>query len=510
MGLIQRLFKTERRAVDEESETFLETNSALLKALVGSSEITAETALEIPAFSAAVDFISTTVAMLPIKLYKENSQHRKTEEVTDDRRLFLLNDEADTLMNAFEAKRAQVRDMLIYGAGYAFIDRNGGALRYVKNGNVSVMKNSDPIFREADILVGGRHYFPFDFVILTRNSEDGVTGVGAVKEHNTLLSAMYNLIKYENAVSKTGGNRKGFLQANHKLAKPVLDEMKQAWAELYSNNSNNMMILNDGVTYAPSASSAVEMQLNESKESNSDQIASIFGLSTAVISGKAGTQEYMSAVRTAVLPIVEAYQAALNRALLAESEKGQMYFALDTTELLKGDTLSRYQAYAVGLQNNFLQIDEVRYMEDREPIGFDYVKLGLQDVLLDPKTGTIYTPNTNQLAKMGEQLLQNPLESGIIEERERQWKKGDHGYFAGSVSDGGGGSSKMTRREYNRVSHEIFTNNPLLKVGSSHTSFYGDFFYGYSVVEPGTYKFDLKMKIEGNEEKIKMWRQNNE
>lgn len=66
--------------------------------------------------------------------------------------------------------------------------------------------------------------------------------------------------------------------------------------------------------------------------------------------------------------------------------------------------LSRYQAYAVGLQNNFLQPDEVRYKEDMPPLGFNYIKLGLNNVLLDPNTGVIYTPNTNKTVKMGESV----------------------------------------------------------------------------------------------------------
>ena len=92
-----------------------------------------------------------------------------------------------------------------------------------------------------------------------------------------------------------------------------------------------------------------------------------------------------------------------------------MYFAFDTTELLKGDMLKRYQAYQIALQSNFMQIDEVRYKEDLPKLGFNYVKLGLQDVLLDVKSGTVYTPNTNQTSKIGEEILQNKGESGIIE-----------------------------------------------------------------------------------------------
>ncbi len=401
MGIIKKIFGLETRASLDGGTITPETDAALLRALVGTGEITPETALEIPAFSAAVDFISSTVAMLPVKLYRESPEQHKTEEITDDRRLFLLNDEENPIMSALEAKRAQVRDMLINGAGYLYID-GGKALYYVKQGDISVQSNSEPIFRDFDILVGAKRYLPFNFVILTRSSTDGVTGRGAVQEHKTLLSAMYNALKYENVISRTGGNKKGFLQAEHKLSQEAFDKMKRAWEELYANNGNNMMLLNDGVKYVPSASTSVEMQLNENKRTNSEQIAAIFGLSPEVISGTADTAKYMSAVRTAVLPVVEAYQAALNKSLLTEAEKGRYYFALDTTELLKGDTLSRYQAYAVGLQNNFLQIDEVRYLEDMAPIGFNYVKLGLQDVLLDPKTNTVYTPNTNRAAQMGQ------------------------------------------------------------------------------------------------------------
>ena len=338
MGFLNKVFKTEKR-----SEGTWEAGAELLRAIVGNSEITAEKALEIPAFSAAVDFICNTISMLPVKLYRENLRDNSTEEITGDKRLFLLNDEANQVMGADLAKRAALRDMLIFGSGFLYIDQDNfgdiSGIYYVKKSDVSVMSNADPIFRDFNLLVGGRSYLPWDFVILTRNSEDGVTGVGAVDEHKTLLSAMYAVMKYELVLSKTGGNKKGFLQSEQNLNEAAFNKLKRAWNELYANNENNMMILNNGVKYVPSASSSVEMQLNENKRTNSELIAQIFGLSPNVLSGNCTTQEYMSAVRTAVLPLAEQFQAALNRSLLREDEKGEMYFALDTSELLKGDTL---------------------------------------------------------------------------------------------------------------------------------------------------------------------------
>ena len=37
-----------------------------------------------------------------------------------------------------------------------------------------------------------------------------------------------------------------------------------------------------------------------------------------------------------------------------------------------------------------------------EPLGMNMIKLGLQDVLYDPKTQMLYVPNTNQMHKLGE------------------------------------------------------------------------------------------------------------
>lgn len=106
------------------------------------------------------------------------------------------------------------------------------------------------------------------------------------------------------------------------------------------------------------------------------------------------------------MPVIRAFETALNQGLLLESERHRHYFAFDTTELLKGDILKRYQAYQIGLANNFLQADEVRYKEDLKPLGFNFIRLGLQDVLLDPKTNTIYTPNTNQTTMFGQNVNQ--------------------------------------------------------------------------------------------------------
>ncbi len=516
MGFFKRLFGSEdRAAIDIESGT-LDNNAqgngvsaaALLSAIVSNNSISTENAREIPALSGAIDFISSTVARLPIKLYRENASDKahETTEITNDPRVFLLNSETGDTLGAYGTKKALVADMLLHGAGYMYVNQVGldiKSIHYVDHACISVVKNSDPIFKQALVMVNGQSYQPWQFVILARNSKDGVTGESCVTQMKTILSTTYNALKYENTVSKTGGNKKGFLQSESALGRKQLEEVRRAWEELYANNGNNMMVLNNGLKYVASASTAVEMQLNQNKLTNSAQIDMALLLSPEVISGKATKEQFAMAVTTAAMPIVEVFQEALNRSMLLESEKNTMYFAVDVNELNKGDILSRYQAYKIALESGFLQPDEIRYKEDLPALGFNYIKLALSDVLFDPKTKTIYTPNTNQTVKMGEQVIGESIkglqfvdDNGIIKPEKRgkdNWVKDEKGLFNGSVSNGRGGRSRITNAEYKRLCSEIITNKPQLKDGDIGYHFYGGSFYTFSVVEPGTYRFTTKI-----------------
>ena len=103
------------------------------------SNITREQALEIPAVSAAVNFIAGTIASLPIRLYNSNDEVQTAAEITEDNRLYLLNEESGDTLNPTEIKRAVIRDMLLDGTGYMHIERSGNevlALRYVRDSAV--------------------------------------------------------------------------------------------------------------------------------------------------------------------------------------------------------------------------------------------------------------------------------------------------------------------------------------------------------------------------------------
>ncbi|MCM3763453.1 phage portal protein [Neobacillus niacini] len=400
MGLWQRW--REFRQYRQEQREGISLEELLLSAGLITGDITKEQALNIPAVSACVGIISDTVASLPIQLYK--AENGKVTEIDSDNRLSLLNDDTEDTLDGFQFKKALVEDFLLNGAGYAFINRQRNAIKslhYVDYRNVAINMNVDPIFKDYDILVHGNTYRDFEFLKLTRKSKDGITGKGIIHENNKILSVAYNSLIFEEILVKTGGNKKGFIKSQGRLSKEAIEELKAAWKKLYGNNSENVVVLNNGLDFQEASNTSVEMQLNENKRTNSAEISKIFIVPQSILDGTASDEVYNNWIKVCILPILIALQTSLNKDLLLPSEKGSFYFAFDTKELLKGDIEKRFKAYEIATKNGILQIDEIRYLEDYEPLGLDFIKLGLQDVLYNPKTKEIYTPNTNKTADIG-------------------------------------------------------------------------------------------------------------
>jgi HK97 family phage portal protein len=219
---------------------------------------------------------------------------------------------------------------------------------------------------------------------------------------------------------KTGGNKKGFLKASGRLSKEAMDELKVGWKNLYANNTENVLVLNNGLEFTEASQSSVEMQLNEHKRSNSDEICKLFLVPPRILTGEADDEEYNNWIKICILPILAAFETALNKDLLLPSEKETRYFAFDTTELTKGDIKKRFEAYELGIKNGVLQIDEARYKENLAPLGLKFLKLGLQDVLYFADSQEIYTPNTNKLARMGVNDNEDVLDNNGLGETGQQ------------------------------------------------------------------------------------------
>ena len=404
MGL-RDLFTKKRDATPTESVE-PQIDDVLLKALLEGSTITREKALTLPAVSGAVDFITGSIASMPIKLYKY--KQGKVEEVENDTRVKLLNGDTGDTLDGYQLKKAMVEDYLLGKGGYCYINRNKNdvdGLYYVKDIDVTVLTNNDPIFKSYNINVGGKTYKPYEFIKILRNTKDGASGVGLTVEVSKALETAYQTLLYQLLLVKSGGNKKGFLKATRKLGQDEINILKKAWANMYANNEDNIVVLNNGLEFQESSNSSVEMQLNESKKTLQDEINNIFHIK----------EDFNETFKTAIYPIVKAFETALNRDLLLEKEKKNTFFEFDVKEIVRANLKERYDAYKVAKDTGFMTLNEIRKAENMNYIdGLDIVDLGLGSVLYNTETKEFYTPNTDTI-KTTETIEEIPTENDIYD-----------------------------------------------------------------------------------------------
>nr|DAX39481.1 MAG TPA: portal protein [Caudoviricetes sp.] len=404
MSIIDRvtnLFKPQNN-VTAESQS-VQVDDVLLQALLNGETITRDKAMNIPAVAGAVDFIAGTIASMPIKLYKY--KQGVVTEVESDTRVKLLNGDTGDTLDGFQLKKAMVEDYLLGKGGYAVIQRRLNevtGLFYVKDIDVTPLKNADPVYKYVNFNIGARTYKNYEVLKLLRNTKDGATGKGVVNEVSKALETAYNTLLYQLGLVKTGGNKKGFLKSQRKLGTDEIKALKDAWRNMYANNTESVVVLNNGLEFQESSNSSVEMQLNESKLTLKSEIDNIFHIRA----------DYYQTFKECLYPIIKAFETSLNSTLLLENEKKWLYFAFDVKEILKASIKERYEAHAISLEKGWTTINEVRRAEDMNYIeGLDVINVGLGAVLYNTETHEYYTPNTNSTkADGGETDPVEPIE----------------------------------------------------------------------------------------------------
>jgi HK97 family phage portal protein len=413
MGLFSR--KTTEQRTDATSENTL-VDDVLLRSLLTGDAIDADKALSIPAVSSAVNRIATLVAVLPIKLYKtekvktddkdKNDAEPKTRtiELPDDKRVYLLNIDSGDTLDQFAIKRNLARDYLLEKGAFLYVERKNHkagddieALKYVPPAQITAVINDvNPLAKDGQYLVLGQHYEQFNFVSVLRDTDDGLLGKPLTKQINDVLNTAVSNIFYEMGIVKKGGTKKGFLQSERELSKDAMAQLKQAWRDLYSNASDNVLVLNKGLTFQEASDNSVDLQINQRATRLAKDLAEVFGIHN---------DNFDDIFRDAVLPVLEAIESALNKSLLLETEKPNHFFQFDKREIVKASLKERYEAYKVASEIGVLTKNEIRDSENLEPIdGMDIVSMGLGDVIFDTKTKEYFTPNTGDTKKFDEKI----------------------------------------------------------------------------------------------------------
>ena len=369
---------------------------------MGSISVNEVNVMQIGGIKNAVELISGTVGVLPVSLYRE--KNGKIDKVEEDERLFLLNNEPNSFEKASNFKRDLVKDMLLYGKSYSFIDKKGlkvDSLHYIKSNQVT----KTDVINKNGIIIDKRYNFTMNNISLEKNFYNIMEicfGNGVLHENNKILETLIYINDYDNYVFKNAVLPSGVLETEGRLTQEGAKNLKEQMEKLYSGARNffRPMILEQGIKWKTIQQNPNDLMLDSAKDNAIKDIERIFNLPYGILNNSANAsvnEQNLLYLQRTITPIIVALEDTFNQSLLLESEKKEgYYFRFDVSELLKM-TLDKTIEYTVnGLTNGVYTINEARKIMDLDPIeGADKLILSLGGVFMDNK-GKLEVPNTGE------------------------------------------------------------------------------------------------------------------
>ena len=345
------------------------------------------TAMQTTAVYACVRILAEAVASLPLHVYEYQDDGGK-KLVHDHPLYYLLHDEPNPEMTSFVFRETLMSHLLIWGNAYAQIIRDGAGrvlglypllpdkmdVQRDDCGNIYYVysRNSDenPMFKEyGDIRLKAE-----DVLHIPGLGFDGLIGYSPIAMAKNAVGMTLACEEYGASFFANGANPGGVLEHPGVLKDP--SKVRESWNSVYRgvNNAHKIAVLEEGMKYQQIGIPPEEAQFLETRKFQINEIARLYRIPPHMVGDLDKSsfsnieQQSLEFVKYTLDPWVIRWEQSLQRSLLLPGEKGKYFIKLNVDGLLRGDYQSRMNGYAVGRQNGWFSANDIREMENMNPI----------------------------------------------------------------------------------------------------------------------------------------------
>lgn len=345
------------------------------------------TAMQTTAVYACVRILAEAVASLPLHVYEYQDDGGK-KLVHDHPLYYLLHDEPNPEMTSFVFRETLMSHLLIWGNAYAQIIRDGAGrvlglypllpdkmdVQRDDRGNIYYVysRNSDenPMFKEyGDIRLKAE-----DVLHIPGLGFDGLIGYSPIAMAKNAVGMTLACEEYGASFFANGANPGGVLEHPGVLKDP--SKVRESWNSVYRgvNNAHKIAVLEEGMKYQQIGIPPEEAQFLETRKFQINEIARLYRIPPHMVGDLDKSsfsnieQQSLEFVKYTLDPWVIRWEQSLQRSLLLPGEKGEYFIKLNVDGLLRGDYQSRMNGYAVGRQNGWFSANDIREMENMNPI----------------------------------------------------------------------------------------------------------------------------------------------
>lgn len=345
------------------------------------------TAMQTTAVYACVRILAEAIASLPLHVYEYQDDGGK-KLVHDHPLYYLLHDEPNPEMTSFVFRETLMSHLLIWGNAYAQIIRDGAGrvlglypllpdkmeVQRDDRGNIYYVysRNSDenPTFKEY----GNIKLKAEDVLHIPGLGFDGLIGYSPIAMAKNAVGMTLACEEYGASFFANGANPGGVLEHPGVLKDP--SKVRESWNSVYRgvNNAHKIAVLEEGMKYQQIGIPPEEAQFLETRKFQINEIARLYRIPPHMVGDLDKSsfsnieQQSLEFVKYTLDPWVIRWEQSLQRSLLLPGEKGKYFIKLNVDGLLRGDYQSRMNGYAVGRQNGWFSANDIREMENMNPI----------------------------------------------------------------------------------------------------------------------------------------------
>lgn len=385
MGILERLGLKRQRG-DPKNKYEGNDFSLLFGRTTSGKTVNERTALQTTAVYACVRILSETIASLPLHVYRytEGGKAKDTEHVL----YTLLHDEPNPDMTSFVFRETLMSHLLIWGNAYSQIlrDRSGqviglypllpdqmsvhrsekGKLYYV----YSRYEEDNPNFQEKGSIVLSQE----EVLHIPGLGFDGLIGYSPIALAKNAVGMTLACEEYGASFFGNGANPGGVLEHPGILKDPA--KVRDSWNAVYqgTRNAHKVAVLEEGMSYKQIGIPPEEAQFLETRKFQVNEIARLFRIPPHMVGDLEKSsfsnieQQSLEFVKYTLDPWVVRFEQALKKSLLLPEEKKTHFIKFNVDGLLRGDYQSRMNGYAIGRQNGWLSTNDIRELEELNPI----------------------------------------------------------------------------------------------------------------------------------------------
>ena len=377
-------FKTEKRATSIENPGVPISANNIMELLGWDTQtesginVTPEKALSVPAVWAAVNFISGTIASLPLHVYRKTKDGRESAKA--DPLTSLLHDAPNPEQTSFAWRKYGMQQTLLRGRQYTYIERAG-------NGKIKALWALDPVRttpakRGFSTVYEYRHpdgrttvYHAEEIIDIPFMLEhDQVTHISPISRMRDTIGLGIVLQSYAHKYFKNGGVPPLALEGPFKSPGAV-----ERAAEDLTNAIKNAAAAGRQVLPIPLEHTLKQIGFNPEQGQMIDarrfvleEVARMFNLSPIFLQDLSkGTysnteQQDLHVVKHTLTHWVKSIEQEMNLKLFTATG-GKRFVEFNMDGLLRGDFKTRMEGYSTAIQNSISTPNEVRAKENSAP-----------------------------------------------------------------------------------------------------------------------------------------------